>query len=152
MCMLIPYFKNFIVIECSNFVLKLYNNKNDLLYTFPIGLGRGGIGKKSDGDQKTPLGCYQIIWKGSPYFEAEGGEPLREDSTFNKNSTEYTLLLNYPNENDIKRGYTGGGIFIHSYPTGIREHSSGGCIRVYPQDAKLLYCQVEVGSSVLIIA
>jgi len=49
-----------IEIDLDAHVLKLYQDEQ-VIKTYPIAYGRGGIGKKSRGDGKTPLGFYRIV-------------------------------------------------------------------------------------------
>lgn len=65
------------------------------LGTFSIALGRGGLYKKREGDKKTPIGIYTL------------GTPV--------SSSRYGIFVpvNYPNAQDIERGFTGSSIGIH---------------------------------------
>ena len=62
---------------------------------YPIALGRGGTGKRTAGDRKTPLGWYAL------------GEPRLSDrfGVF--------IPISYPTLDQRKRGFTGGEIGIH---------------------------------------
>ncbi len=51
-----------------------------LLKSFPIGHGRRGFGKRREGDKKTPLGSYKILWMAArhePYRSARRERALR---------------------------------------------------------------------------
>lgn len=69
---------------------------NGLLVTsFPVELGRGGVGKTRQGDEKVPLGTYPL-GRGRPstYF--------------------YTFIpVDYPTAAQRRAGFTGGTIGIH---------------------------------------
>ena len=62
---------------------------------YPVALGRGGTGKRTLGDRKTPLGWYAL------------GEPRLSDrfGVF--------IPISYPTLDQRKRGFTGGEIGIH---------------------------------------
>ncbi len=61
-----------------------------------LSIGRDGIGKTAEGDDKTPLGTY---WLGFPRASSDFG---------------IFIPVGYPNADDIKAGYTGGDIGIHA--------------------------------------
>ncbi len=63
--------------------------------TFPVALGRGGTGKRVQGDGKTPLGAYAL---GAP-------RPSRGFGTF--------IPIAYPTEVQRRSGYTGTAVGIH---------------------------------------
>lgn len=68
---------------------------------FPIAIGAGLSGPKiSAGDKRTPEGIYFIILRRNKFELNDVYGPL-------------SYVLNYPNENDIKEGRTGQGIWIH---------------------------------------
>jgi len=62
---------------------------------YPVALGRGGTGKRTRGDRKTPLGSYAL------------GEPRLSDrfGVF--------IPVSYPTAAQRRRGFTGGEIGIH---------------------------------------
>jgi len=62
---------------------------------YPVALGRGGTGKRTAGDRKTPLGWYAL------------GEPRLSDrfGVF--------IPISYPTAAQRRRGFTGGEIGIH---------------------------------------
>ncbi len=62
---------------------------------YKISLGRNGIGKKDDGDKKTPLGLYEL---GSP----------RKSNRFG-----IFIPVQYPNSEQLSAGYAGKDVGIH---------------------------------------
>lgn len=64
----------------------------------PVAIGRGGVDKRSQGDQKTPLGEYEL---GAP-----------------RSSEQFGLFIpvGYPTKTQREKGYTGGDIGVHGPP------------------------------------
>jgi hypothetical protein len=58
---------NYIVVYSDKFYLKLFDANGKLLKCYPVGLGLNGMGKTREGDKKTPVGEYEIIWKASRF-------------------------------------------------------------------------------------
>jgi L,D-peptidoglycan transpeptidase YkuD (ErfK/YbiS/YcfS/YnhG family) len=112
--------------------------------TYEIGLGRYGLSDKLHaGDDATPEGKYKIIRKfpNTQYYKA--------------------LLLNYPNEEDLRqfrlakkngqvpgRADIGGDIEIHGGGDG---NITRGCISVENEAMDKIYAQVEAGTWVTIV-
>lgn len=67
--------------------------------TYRVNLGQGGVGKRKQGDKRTPLGRYRL----SP--------PRASYSGFT-----WFVPVGYPTKAQRKRGYTGGAIGIHGPP------------------------------------
>lgn len=167
--------RNFVVIHGSTCTLELRNAENGLIKTYSVGLGQNGMGKTRSGDRKTPIGEYEILWKASRFWETDGGYPIIDGQAYCTPDNQFTtdpqkadpdetlwtdayggdqavvICLNYPNTNDIARGYTGGCIEIHaSLYGGFGEFCSLGCVRMEPVEARELYNQVDVGTKVII--
>ncbi len=70
--------------------------------TYPVALGRGGTGKRVQGDGKTPLGAYAL---GAP-------RPSRGFGTF--------IPIGYPTAEQRRSGYTGTAVGIHGPPRRTR--------------------------------
>jgi murein L,D-transpeptidase YafK len=70
---------------------------------FAVALGQGGIGKRRQGDGRTPIGIYSL---GSP-------RPSRQFGTF--------IPIGYPTSEQSAKGFTGGAIGIHGPPRGPSE-------------------------------
>jgi L,D-peptidoglycan transpeptidase YkuD (ErfK/YbiS/YcfS/YnhG family) len=123
-------------------------DRGELLATYPIELGSNWIGdKQQSGDKTTPEGTYKIVMK------KEGGQTKYQKA----------LLLNYPNEEDLKRyemnkrkgiisknARTGGDIEIHGMG-GKGFDWTDGCIALSNEDMSRLYQMLAVGSSVVIV-
>lgn len=166
---------NYIVVHGSTFTLELYDQYDHMVKTYPVGLGKNGLGKTKRGDKKTPRGEYHIIWKASRFAATDGGYEIKEDRSFCALNNKFTadpriglsdeqlwtedyggeqavvMGLDYPNEKDHARGYVGECIEIHAtLHGGIGQFVSAGCVRMSPADARDLYQYVEVGTTVVI--
>ena len=92
--------------------------------TFDIRLGRGGVGKKKEGDGKTPLGIYSL------------GEPRRSERFG------IFIPIGYPSPEQRQQGYTGGDIGVHGPHRWVRWlgslvntfDSSDGCVGLATDD------------------
>lgn len=83
-----------------------------------VSIGSRGTGKRSEGDQRTPLGVYSIT---SHLDSAQLGDFYGAGA----------LPLNYPNDVDRQLGRTGANIWIHGTPTGQYARAplaTNGCI------------------------
>ncbi|MBN1574586.1 MAG: L,D-transpeptidase [Deltaproteobacteria bacterium] len=147
-----------------------------LKFDFPCETGIGGMGKTREGDRKTPVGRYMIIWMASKRGdnEREGTQKIIDGITWCEDSKIYygpegpaderlwtdayggddaaVMGLDYPNEADKGRGYTGDCIEIHATKRlkNGRLTPSGGCIKMFCEDALFLYNHVEVNTPVVI--
>ncbi len=165
--------ENYIIVNSKTFQLQVYDENDKLLGSYFIGIGKNGTYKTTEGDFKTPIGEYEILWKASAFYEEDGGYPLSQGVGYGNSGNTFSeykklksiplyvpayggeesvvMCLNYPNASDREKGYTGGGIAIHATQLGgIGEYVSQGCIRMYPQDARDLYNLIDVGSKVTI--
>lgn len=109
--------------------------------TFPIGIGREGL--------QTPTGTTKIVrklvkpsWYPTERMrEEKPGLPERVRSGPANPLGDYALYLGWPT------------FLIHgtNKPWGIGRRVSSGCIRMYPEDIKLLYPRVETGVKVTVV-
>lgn len=89
---------NDVVVDTARTTLFLcHDGKVDARY--PVNLGGGGLGKRKQGDRKTPLGRYRL----SPPRESYSGFT-------------WFVPIGYPTAEQKKHGYTGGAIGIHGPP------------------------------------
>ena len=158
-----------IAIHCALKVLQLWRN-DQLVREYAIEIGKGGTGKRRNGDHRTPVGDYEVSWmasrdgtighkiidyrswcKDNCFSDARTGPRLEKLWTDPYGGDEAAVIsINYPNLKDRQRGFTGDCIHIHSNKK-AREGILGksfGCIHMYPKDAKELYEIVEVGTPV----
>lgn len=105
-----------------------------LIASFYISVGKAGVGKEVEGDNKTPLGVYRIIARRPaadlPAFYGAGA-----------------LVLDYPNPVDLSLRRTGSGIWLHGTPpdTYTREPlASEGCVALSNPDMRQLMEQEDI--------
>ena len=113
-----------------------------LVADFYVSVGKLGIEKSVEGDQRTPLGVYFIT------------------SNLNRKSLKDfygagALPINYPNQLDIRRGKTGGGIWLHGTPPTQYSRaplSTDGCVAIANPDLMRIVKTVEIRSTPVVIA
>ena len=105
------------------FIFERIKNKYLYLSDYYVSIGKNGYGKRYEGDKKTPFGTYFLqnkIQRKLTDFYGEGAYPL-----------------NYPNEFDKVKKYTGSGIWIHGTPKTTYSRppeASDGCIVLSNKD------------------
>lgn len=100
------------------FVYRQQKNGYEELANYYISIGRKGMGKRQEGDLKTPSGIYRIL-------SHLGDEELPELYGVG------ALTLDYPNVWDQAKGRTGSGIWLHGTPRNTFSRppmSSRGCV------------------------
>ncbi|MDP2240754.1 MAG: L,D-transpeptidase family protein [Burkholderiales bacterium] len=140
-----PAQQHAVVVDASRARVYVYENSNGtprLVEDYYTTLGKRGIEKEREGDQKTPIGVYEITSKipGSklPDLYGWGAFPI-----------------NYPNAWDRMRGKTGYGIWLHGVPSDTYARApaaSDGCIALANPDIEELSRRVQVGTTPVIIA
>jgi len=125
--------------------LYLFENRNGipkLLTDFYVTIGKNGIGKFEEGDQKTPIGVYFV----TSFIEPRELPDLYGDGAF---------PINYPNAWDRRNGHTGYGIWFHGTPSNTYSRpprDSNGCIIVSNQDFMTVAPFMETGRTPVILA
>ena len=102
----------------------------------PVSIGKHGIGKHKEGDQKTPIGNYRI----TSYLE---------DGSIDDFYGLGAYPLSYPSALDQRHGRTGHGIWLHGLPKDVRERpflDSDGCVVI--DNASLLELAEVVATGV----
>lgn len=132
-----------VAIDASKSRLYLFNNdkgKLRLIGDFYISIGKFGMGKSLEGDQRTPQGVYfigrQIPGPRLPEFYGKGA-----------------LTLNYPNDWDKAVERSGDGIWLHGSPPdqfARLPEASDGCIVLANPDLILLMKTLDRQTPVLI--
>lgn len=104
--------------------------------------GKAGVDKRVEGDNKTPLGVYQV----TSYIDKAKLPDLYGSGAF---------PINYPNEWDRREGRTGHGIWLHGSPSDTHARpplSSEGCVTLANTDFLQLSNYVEPGLTPVIIS
>ncbi|TXT40117.1 MAG: ErfK/YbiS/YcfS/YnhG [Comamonadaceae bacterium] len=137
--------KHAIAIDAAKSRLYLFENQGQglvLVADYYISVGKLGIEKKIEGDQRTPLGVYFITSQLDP-------------KTLKDYYGSGALPINYPNVLDIKRGKTGSGIWLHGTPPGQFSRpplASDGCVVLANPDLERLLRTVEIRSTPVLIS
>ncbi len=126
---------------------RMYVFENDagrprLASDFYVTLGKRGIEKTREGDQKTPVGVYHVT-----------ANLPRQKLTDFYGSGAYPI--NYPNEWDRRLGRNGYGIWLHGVPSDTYSRpprASDGCIVLSNGDLNAVGRYVQVGRTPVIIA
>jgi L,D-transpeptidase YnhG len=137
--------KHAIAVDASRSRLYLFQNTPaglKLLADYYISVGKSGIEKTQEGDLRTPLGVY---------FVTSNLDPTSLKDFYGSGA----LPINYPNQLDLKRGKTGGGIWLHgSPPTQFSRAplATDGCVVLANPDLERIIKTVEVRSTPVVIA
>jgi murein L,D-transpeptidase YafK len=113
-----------------------------LIADYYVTLGKNGIDKAREGDQKTPVGVYHVT----------ANLPRKKLTDFYGSGA---FPINYPNEWDRRLGRNGHGIWLHGVPSDVYSRpprASDGCIVLANSDLDSLARFVQVGLTPVIIA
>ena len=139
---LAPSQRHVIVVDTSRNRLFVYANdqgKPRYVTDFYASLGKNGVEKQRQGDQKTPLGVYTVVAAKErlPDFYGPGAFPL-----------------DYPNEWDKLNGRNGHGIWLHGTPSETYARppwATDGCVVLTNEDFKKLAKFVDVNRTPVVI-
>lgn len=109
---------------------------------FYVTIGKAGIGKQREGDNRTPIGIYTITG-----FKSRG-----ELGDFYGSGA---FTLSYPNEWDSRQGRNGHGIWIHGSPSNTYSRTpkaSEGCVVLSNTDLTNLGRYILRGKTPVVIA
>ncbi len=137
--------KHVLVVDSRRSRLYVFANaqgRPKLIADYYVTLGKNGIDKARQGDQKTPVGVYHVTAnlprKKLTDFYGAGAFPI-----------------NYPNEWDRRQGRNGYGIWLHGVPRDVYSRpprASDGCIVLSNTDLESVGQHVQVGLTPVIIA
>ncbi len=133
-----------ILVDASMSRLHVFaNDGNNLLLIgdYFVSVGKRGMLKAKEGDQRSPIGVYFITSRLDP----------RELADLYGSAA---LPINYPNEWDRRLGRTGYGIWLHGVPSDTYNRApfaSDGCLALTNRDIALLSDTVDVGTTPVII-
>ncbi len=140
-----PRNKHAIAVDPSRARLYLFENSASgmkLIADFYMSVGKLGIDKSVEGDLRTPLGVY---------FVMNTLDPNALKDLYGAGA----LPINYPNPYDIRRGKTGGGIWLHGVPTNQFSRApkaTDGCVAVSNPDLLRILNTVEIRTTPVVIA
>ena len=140
-----PEQKHALVVDSRRSRLYVFSNAKGaprLVADYYVSLGKNGIEKTREGDQKTPLGVYHVT----------GNLPRKKLTDFYGAGA---FPINYPNEWDRRQGRGGYGIWLHGVPSDVYARpprASDGCIVLSNPDLESVGRYVQVGLTPVIIA
>lgn len=140
-----PTQKHAIVVDAGRSRVYVYKNAQGsprLVAHYYSSIGKQGVDKSVEGDQKTPVGVYHI----SSHIPGAKLPDLYGWGAF---------PINYPNEWDRIHGKTGHGIWLHGVPSdnyARAPKASDGCVALANPDMGELAQRVQVGVTPVIIA
>ena len=140
-----PRNKHAIAVDVSKARLYLFENTGNglkLLGDYYISVGKAGTGKLIEGDQRTPLGVY---------FVTSNLDPNILKDLYGTGA----LPVNYPNALDVRRGKTGGGIWLHGTPSDQFTRAplaTDGCVAIANPDLDRIIRTVEIRTTPVLIA
>ncbi|AVO42993.1 hypothetical protein C6571_01440 [Simplicispira suum] len=134
-----------IAVDASRSRLYLFENGKQglrLVADYYASVGKLGIEKEFEGDQRTPLGVYYITSR----LDAKQLADLYGSGA---------LPLNYPNALDLRRGKTGSGIWLHGTPStqfSRAPQATDGCVAIANPDLERILNTVEPRSTPVVIS
>jgi murein L,D-transpeptidase YafK len=137
--------KHAIAVDTSRSRLYLFANNAAgmrLVADYYISVGKSGVEKKVEGDQRTPLGVY---------FITSNLDPKSLTNFYGAGA----LPINYPNILDSQRGKTGKGIWLHGTPPGQFSRppqATDGCVVLTNPDLRHVIQTVEIGTTPVVIS
>ena len=137
--------KHALVVDSHRSRLYVYANeggKPKLIADYYVTLGKNGMVKTREGDQRTPIGVYHVT----------GNLPRSKLTDFYGAGA---FPINYPNEWDKRQGRSGHGIWLHGVPAALYSRpprASDGCIVLSNPDLLSLGERLQIGLTPVIIA
>ena len=142
---LAPDQQHVLLIDSENSRMYVYKNVDGAprhVADFYVSVGKNGLVKEREGDQRTPLGVYQVTSSVAREklidFYGPGAFPI-----------------NYPNEWDKRSAKTGSGIWIHGTPSTTYSRpprASDGCVVLTNEDFARVAQFVVPGVTPIVIA
>lgn len=136
--------KHAIAVDTAKARLYLFENTSrgtKLIADYYISVGKAGVGKNVEGDQRTPLGVY---------FITSNLDPKSLQDLYGTGA----LPINYPNVLDLRRGKTGSGIWLHGTPSAQFSRAplaTDGCVAIANPDLDRIIKTVEIRTTPVLI-
>jgi L,D-transpeptidase YnhG len=140
-----PRNKHAIAVDASRSRLYLFENSGSgvkLIADYYISVGKSGIEKLIEGDQRTPVGVY---------FITNNLDPKTLKDFYGAGA----LPINYPNPLDVRRGKTGSGIWLHGTPPdqfSRAPRATDGCVVMANTDLGRIMNTVGIRTTPVVIA
>lgn len=137
--------RHVVAVDAARSRLHLFENRDGQLQrqaSLYVALGSQGVGKREEGDQRTPLGVYHITSR------LDG----RQLGDFYGPGA---LPLNYPNEHDRRLGRTGANIWLHGTPSAQytrSPRSTNGCVVLANEEMLRLLRELQPRHTPVVIA
>lgn len=137
--------RNAIVVDSRRSRLYVFENADGavrLVTDYYVTIGKAGVEKTREGDQKTPLGVYHVT----------ANLPRSKLTDFYGSGA---FPINYPNAWDRRLGRNGFGIWLHGTPSDTYSRpprASDGCIVLANPDLESVSRQVQIGLTPVIIS
>jgi murein L,D-transpeptidase YafK len=137
-----PQQQHALVLDTSRSRLYVYANDNGrprYVADFYISLGKNGVEKQREGDQKTPLGVYTVIGTKEKLPDFYGPR---------------AFPLSYPNDWDRLHGRNGHGIWFHGTPSETYSRppwATDGCVVLTNDDLARLAPYLDVSRTPVVI-
>lgn len=147
-----PEQRHALVVDTAKSTLYVFENKDGearYVADYYVTIGKKGMDKFREGDNKTPLGVYHVTSNISR-------EQL--NNKYGKLAGQYgvgALPISYPNEWDKRGGRNGSGIWLHGVPFDTYSRpprASNGCVALTNEDFMAISASVQVGVTPVIIA
>ena len=140
-----PQTRSAMAIDASRSRLYFFENTGSglqLKADYYVSVGKAGISKSQEGDQRTPLGVYFV----SSHLDR-------------RTLTDFygvgALTLNYPNVLDVRRGKSGSGIWLHGTPPtqfSRAPRATDGCLVLSNPDIRFLIDNISLRNTPVVVA
>ena len=140
-----PAQEHVLVVDSRHSRLYVFANSDGrprLISDYYVSLGKNGMEKTREGDQKTPVGVYHVT----------ANLPREKLTDFYGAGA---FPISYPNEWDRRMGRNGHGIWLHGVPSALYSRpprASDGCIVLANPDLESVGRTLQVGLTPVIIA
>jgi murein L,D-transpeptidase YafK len=137
--------KHALVVDSRRSRLYLFENvggRPQYIADYYVTLGKNGVEKTREGDQKTPIGVYHVT----------ANLPRQKLADFYGAGA---FPINYPNAWDKRLGRNGHGIWLHGTPSDTYSRpprASDGCIVLANADLEAIGKSMQIGLTPVIIA